>query len=88
MINPEDVSSVVGETNTERMESEAVAKSADDQANATNADIAAAQAESERQVAASISGIVERRRRSPGKGLSLLTGGAETNTLLKLSGKK
>lgn len=84
--NPDDLKRITGESRSQRAERESVEKAAANDAK----DLANQNAEMLRQNAAVISGAVTARQRTPGKGMTLLTGApgaGGSNTLLTVMGR-
>ncbi len=86
MTDNNDIKAAAGESGMERKAREGAEKAVNDEKNAAAEAVATAQAEALRQVESSIAGIVDRRKRSPGKALTLLGSGGttDTNTLLDI----
>lgn len=79
LVNPKDTKKLVGETNVQRMESDAISKAE----NQARADEQALVDESNRQVSTFLQSLTSQRARTPGKAQTLLSRGG-ANTLLTL----
>lgn len=85
LANPNDLKNVIGETGSQRYKSEQIQNAANDQANAD----AATALEQLRLNATAVAGLVDAKKRAPGRAQTFLSGGSNApNTLLTIIGNR